>query len=159
MRTGSTTACQTMSRIEGHGISAEIPPGWDAEIYVRPDGDAALPILHLGTFSLPAGRGDFGGGAVERMGSRDIFISFSEYGAESVGTPLFSSTALTPIPPDSFDTQALQRPIPPQCGWQRFATISGRAFCLYIVLGHHRLRSRLAAEAERVVEGFAVGSR
>lgn len=148
-----------MARIEGHGIAVDVPAGWDAEIYVRPDGAAALPLLHMATFALPAGRGDFGGGAVERMGSRDIFMSLSEYGAESVGTPLFATGALTPVPPEAFDTQALQRPIAPQCGWQRFATLSGRPLCLYVVLGHHRLRARLAAEAQSVVETITIDPR
>lgn len=147
-----------MPTIEGHGISVDVPSGWDGEIYVRPE-EPALPVLHLATIALPAGRGDFGGGAVERLGSYDIFVSFSEYGPESVGTALFAAADLTPVPPDAFDTQALQRPIPPQCGWQRFATVANRPFCLYVVLGNHRLRARLAAEAQAVVETIAVNPR
>lgn len=149
-----------MTRIEGHGLAATLPSGWEGEIFLRPDDTGAtMPVLHAATFALPAGRGDFGGGAVETMGHYDTLVVLAEYGADSVGTPLFSASSLGPIPPDEFQTQALQRPIPPQCGLQQFATIGGRAFCLYVVLGNHRLRAQLAPAAETVVRSIEVTPR
>jgi hypothetical protein len=146
-----------VTRIEGYGIAVDLPDGWEGQISVRSDAEGPVkPVLHAATFTLPPGRGDFGGGAVERMSDYDAFIALCEYDAESAGTPLFATTSLGPLPPDEFHTQALQRPLPPQCGTQQFATLAGRAFCLYVVLGNHRLRGQLAPAAEAVVTSIEV---
>lgn len=149
-----------MIRIENHGLAADLPDGWDGQIFVRsgPEG-ATMPVLQAASFALPAEGGDFGGGAVEQMGDYDVFVALCEYGSDSVNTPLFSSSTLGGLSPDDFHTQALQRPLPPQCGTQQFVTIAGRAFCLYVVLGNHRLREHLVPAAEGVVATITVAPR
>jgi hypothetical protein len=70
------------------------------------------------------------------MGARDAFIALLEYGAESVGTALFSWPGV-PRPLDArwFRANQLERTIAGQVGLQRFFTEQGRAFSLYVVLG------------------------
>ena len=78
-----------MATIRAHGIDVGLPAGWDGRISVRADGapEAAFtaagthaatlrsrPVVHLANFGLPADRGDFGSGAVELMGDRDVFV-------------------------------------------------------------------------------------
>jgi len=77
--------------LQAYGLGSSAPKGWESAIYRREpevvsvrsaDGLAftrataePTPILHLANFPLPAERGDYGGGAVEQMGSGGIFIS------------------------------------------------------------------------------------
>jgi hypothetical protein len=144
--------------LTAEGLSVDLPTGWEGEIYVRPPEPGALatasaaaaagqarPVLQLADFALPPTRGDFGGGAVELMGPRNIFVSLFEHGPESVDTPLFAAAGPPwPVRPSDFGPNRLQRPLPGQGGGQWFFNQNGRAFCLYVVLGSYALRVLLA---------------
>ena len=130
-----------MSVLSAEGITVELPPGWEGAIgheSILDDGSVRNVIAHFATFPLPARRGDFGGGAVDLMGGGDVFIALFDYGRQSAGTSLFAAAG----PPASidaghFDRSVLQKPLPLQSAVQRFFTVSGRAMCLYIVVGSH----------------------
>jgi hypothetical protein len=148
-----------MARLEAFGLAAELPNGWDGEIYRR-DGEAlgfaplalganevVMPIVHLANFALPAERGDYGGGAVDTMGRGGIFISLLEHPAEEGGTALFAGKRVPwPLAASDFDPQQMQRPVGGQAGCQRFFTHNGRAFCLYVAIGSHLSRRMLVRE-------------
>lgn len=147
--------------LSGGGITVSLPAGWEGRIGVPaagartslggptvagtgPSGAAAgesdpggtvMPVTHLATFPLPASRGDFGSGAVDVMGGNDVLIALVEYGPECVDTPLFARGRVPTPEPNQFRPESLQRRILGQVGYQRFFTTSGRAFCLYVVLG------------------------
>ena len=154
-----------MAELSGHGFAVRVPAGWEAEIYRRaPDisvanlaadataRNAALgaadseglhypPIVHLSTIALPPERGDFGGGALGALTSRDVFISLFEYERRDTANALFAHDGPPwPLSPDDFDPSALRVALPGQTGCQRFFRHRGRAFALYVVLGSHALR-------------------
>jgi hypothetical protein len=143
-----------VTTLAAEGLSVDLPAGWEGEIYVRPPETVAgaatpaarvpgraRPVLQLADFALPRTRGDFGGGAVELMGPRNIFVSLFEHGPESVGTPLFATSGLPwPVAAGAFGPNRLQRPLPGQAGAQWFFHHRDRAFCLYAVIGSHSLR-------------------
>ncbi len=148
-----------MAELRAHGIAVVPPGGWDARISVRRDGvpETAFtasatrlpplqsrPVVHLANFGLPEDRGDFGSGAVELMGDRDVFIVLFEHGPAAAGTALFRSEGLPRVLRDGdFDASSLRRAIAGQSAHQAFFHESGRAFCLYVVLGSHLRRARL----------------
>lgn len=160
-----------MPTLSAHGITVAPPNGWDAQIFRRdpdplPDPLAAEglsamgatvtapPIAHLANFGLPPVRGDFGGGAVELMGSGAIFIALLEHPAEEASRALFAGNGIPwPFRPDDFAPDTLQRGIAGQAGLQRFFVAHGRPFCLYVVIGSHRLRRVLAREVNEVLAG------
>jgi hypothetical protein len=122
-------------RIAAHGISIELPPGWEGRIFRR--GEAG-PILHAATFALHAHDGDFGAAATGRMRSDDRFIALIEYrpeGSLRAGHGLFADAG-PPRPPHAheFGPRQLQVTRRGQLGWQRFFSASGRALCLYAVV-------------------------
>ncbi len=99
-------------------------------------GETTMPFLHLANFPLPPRRGAFGTGAVELMSGPDTLIVLFEYSADSLGTALFAPSRMPRVlHPGAFNSQALQRILPGQGGYQAFFTESGRAFSLYVVLG------------------------
>ena len=167
-------------RLAGHGLSIELPARWEGTIGRRPaDPGAAgvaagalrtvaaalpdeqlLPVAHLGTFALPADRGDFGSGAVDLMGTGDVFLALVEYGPECAGTALFAAQPRLPqLRPSQFGATRLQRVQKGQAGAQVFCTVGGRAFSVYAVVGSAARAARLAPEVNAVLAATEVQPR
>ena len=154
-----------MSRIAQEGITVDIPTGWEGRIVGRSvvadiksaiataaasDGKKTA-MVQIASFPLPAGVGDFGGGAVDLMGPTDLFITLFEYGPDSVGTPLFADQGIPKIKIDDPHPMTLRKLIDGQSGIQRFFTVNGRPFSLYVVFGSHIRRLRLVPTANDIL--------
>jgi hypothetical protein len=162
-------------RLSAHGISAAVPRGWDARIFRRAESEVAAapglgavgvprsgwtaPVLHLASFPLPDGRGDYGSGAIDHMGGGDVFVALVEFGRESVGTPLFLRAGLPRFRGADLSTASMQRPVTGMGGGQQFRTVSGRAFCCYAVVGSLARRSALAGLVNDALAGVVVEHR
>jgi hypothetical protein len=156
-----------MASLRAHGIDVGLPAGWDGRISLRADGapEAALtavgtrvatlrsrPVAHLANFGLPADRGDFGSGAVELMGDQDVFVVLFEYEPDATATALFRARGVPrALTLRDFDPATLRRGIAGQSAHQAFFQESGRAFCLYVVLGAHARRARLVPIVNQVL--------
>jgi hypothetical protein len=146
-------------RVAAHGLAVDTPTGWDARIYRRRQtevGEDNHPVLHAANFPLPAERGDFGSGAVDRMRGDDVLVVLIEYGADSAGTALFADQGLPRPRATDFDPRMLQRTLPGQSGAQWFFTSGSRAFCLYVVLGNHARRVRLMPRVHELLDQLAI---
>jgi|HubBroStandDraft_3_1064219.scaffolds.fasta_scaffold168656_2 hypothetical protein len=127
-------------RLAAHGISLQVPFGWEAR-FTGPsrqldDGGSAHAYLHAANFDLPLRRAPFGSGVVGEMGPSDAFVALLEYAPESAATPLFGARGVpTRLQGGDFSASALQRSLRGQSGCQRFFHVADRAFCLYVVLG------------------------
>jgi hypothetical protein len=155
-------------KVSAHGIGVELPAGWEARISRRDATRAAAagavgtphPIAHLGSFALPAERGDYGSGAVDRMTSTDSFVALVEHDGSSVGTALFAPVGLPrELRAAHFNPNALQRTIPGQGGYQRFFTEAGRAFSLYVVLGSYAGAATLVPTVNAVLRTIRIEPR
>jgi hypothetical protein len=147
--------------ITAYDLAINLPPGWDGAIYRREPTaqETTSPVVHAATFPLPARRGDFGSGAVELMGPRDVFVALVEYQPESARTALFALQGIpAPLRVTDFSPTALQRTIPGQAGVQRFFSQYGRAFCLYVVLGSFANRDALVPLASTVIQGLVIAA-
>jgi hypothetical protein len=150
------------TRIAAHGLRVALPERWEARLYRRDGvddswaGESNNPVLHLGNFALPPGRGDFGTGAVEVMGDGHAFVSLLEYDREEAGRPLFAASGRPRLTLRDFAANALQRRLPGQLGVQRFFTENGRPFCLYVVLGSRGQAAALVDEVNRVLDGVRI---
>ena len=93
------------------------------------------------------------------MRSHELLIVLFEHGPESVGTALFRSEGLPlPLRAADFGPDQMQRPIQGQAGVQKFFTVNGRAFCLYVVLGSFSNRAALVARANELLAGLDIDS-
>jgi hypothetical protein len=149
-----------MPRVAAFGLAMDLPDGWEGRLRRRtPEpGATAHAILHAASFALPVERGDYGGGAVERMTDDDVFVTVFEHDPAAAQSKLFAAQGVPArLPVASFSPVALQRVLPGQSGMQRFFTAQARAFCLYVVLGSHARRGVLAPRAEAVVRTLAIG--
>ncbi|MGI8710656.1 MAG: hypothetical protein ACR2LA_06660 [Acidimicrobiales bacterium] len=158
-------------KLQAHGIETDLPPGWEGRIFLRDrpapgtttrgaPGEAPNPVAHLANFALPEDRGDFGSGAVDLMGESDVLLVLFEYGAQEVGTALFRRRGLPArLIPSMFSASALQRTIPGQAGTQVFFTTTGRAFCLYAVLGRQSAALGVLPGANATLAATKIGPR
>jgi hypothetical protein len=147
--------------VHAHGLRVEAPTAWDVRIYRRsqdglPTEERTYPIVHAATFALPATRGDYGSGAVELMRPTDVLVVLLEQDREATGTRLFSRRGVPTVRARDFSPNALQRTLRGQSGVQYFFQTSGRAFCLYVVIGSHARRGRLANRADQLVASMSV---
>ena len=140
-------------RVAGHGISIDVPAGWEARIFRRGGGGA---VLHVASFELLDGDGDFGAAATGRMGADDLFAALIEYRVDDrlrAGVGLFAAAGL-PAPPEAheFNPMQLQVTRRGQLGRQRFFTRENRPYCLYLVIKPVRRRlERLTGELSKVL--------
>lgn len=141
-------------RLAGYRIEVDVPDGWDARIYKRPEGD---PTLHAGNFPLPVDDGDFGTGAVSSMGADGAFFVLTEYDPKLAGKGLFAPQGLpVPLQESQANPRELLRQLPGQAGIQRFFTTQDRAFCLYVVVGSVPSHAALVAKVNRVLRSVSV---
>lgn len=148
--------------MHAHGLRVDAPAAWDVRIYRRsPDlllaEERTYPIVHAATFPLPVTRGDYGSGAVELMRPSDVLVVLLEQDREATQTRLFSRHGIPTVHSRDFSPNALQRTLRGQSGVQYFFQAAGRAFCLYVVIGSHARRGRLAGVANQLVKSMAVG--
>jgi hypothetical protein len=140
-------------RSAAHGLSVDVPRGWEARI-VRPPESA--PYLHVASFALTADSGQFGAGATAAMGPDGAFAALVEYRIDRHAQPghgLFASRRWQPrLRVGEFGPDRLQVMRPGHLGAQRFFTTAGRPFCLYAVISPARRRpAQLLGELSAVL--------
>jgi hypothetical protein len=164
-----------VAKLRGHDLGCTLPAGWDGRISVRHDGAPEAfsmdgghevftavpqPVVHLANFALPEERGDFGSGAVELMGTRDVLIVLFEYEPANASQPLFKTNGIPRrLAAADFDPTMLRRGISGQAGYQTFFQEAGRAFCLYVVLGNGAGRTPLVNLVNSVLATVQIAPR
>jgi hypothetical protein len=148
-------------RLDAHGVRLSLPHGWSGRVFSR---GARAATVHAGDFPLSLVDGEFGDTSTGRMPERAVFMALTEYrpgqGLEP-GRGLFEAHRIPlPLDPAAFSTRGLQHHRPGQVGLQHFATLSGRPFCLYVVLaGPRRERGRRLPALDRVLRSLSVSRR
>jgi hypothetical protein len=148
-----------MTTLSAEGITVELPSGWEGLIGTSTeleDGSVRNVVAQFASFPLPARRGDFGGGAVDFMTTSDAFVVLFEYGRDAAGSALFGAEGVPEIASGHFDRAVLQRPMPLQSGVQRFFTVAGRAFCLYVVVGSHVDRAEILPAVNQLIGSLRI---
>jgi hypothetical protein len=158
-----------MSQLTGSGLAVDVPTGWDGRIYTRtpePGGrrpsaafapaETTAAVLHVASFPLPPETGDYGGGAVELMTGKDLLVVLFEHGPQSASTPLFAATSIPRLAATDVSTMQLQRLLEGQGGVQRFFTVAGRAFCLYVVFGSYARRVRTIPVVNGILDTLSI---
>ena len=162
-----------MSEINAHGLTMDVPAGWEGRIFRRqqagelraaevpgapaPAGEATLPIAHVATVPIPVDAADYGSDVVGTLGPDDAFIVLKEFTAVEASQALFARAGLPRVlDPEGFDPNTLQRTLPGQAGQQIFFNEGGRAFCLYVVIGDWRRRHEVAPSINAVLATMTI---
>ncbi len=120
-------------KLAGHGISVEVPAGWEARITRRGEG----AVLHVASFALKASDGDFGAAATGRMRRGDAFLALVEYVDPQLIRPnvgLYRPSRPPAPAVQDFGPMSLQVTRAGQWGWQRFFTHARRTCAVYAVI-------------------------
>ena len=142
-----------MTRLSGHGLSLDLPEGWDARVTQR----RGQVTLHAASYPLPARDGEFGPGAIARMPRDGVFLALTEYRRALAGSRLYQRNGPPKrLPPGELSARAVLNARPGQVGLQRFFAAHGRPFSLYLVVGSARGRRHLAAQANVVLRTLSV---
>jgi hypothetical protein len=161
-----------VSELAGDGVEVSLPTGWDGRLSSRPaesteqvasaqtagaaEPDARDVLVQFANFPLPAEMGDFGGGVTPTMGPRDVLVILAEYGDGAPGTALFAAQGMPRLRTNDFDPATVRYTMPGQSAVQRFFSVNGRAFCLYVVLGAHRRRVGLVGLVNEALAGIRI---
>ncbi len=149
-------------RFVAGGLSLELPTGWEARMRRQEASQPGRPgnvVLHAATVPLPATRGDFGSGVVERLGADDALVTLLEYDHRDADKVLFAARRLPAPRPSDFSPSVLQRTVGQATGAQWFFAVAGRPFALHIVLGSHARRSPGAVRVAALLRGLTIGAR
>lgn len=155
-----------MTDLRGHGLRLTLPSGCEGRIAALPPAvgpgevvaaDAATTALvQVATVPIPPDAGDLGGGVVQALTSRDLFFSLGEFGAESVGTALFAPQGIPQLRPADASPSTLRLMLPGQSAIQRFFTVNGRPFSLYVVFGSHTRRIGLVGVTNDILGSLQI---
>ncbi|MCW2598870.1 MAG: hypothetical protein JWM02_699 [Frankiales bacterium] len=137
------------------GFDITVPPGWHVAGRNRDNVPGTL-LVHAATVPLPRIRGDFGSGVLPTLDPDDVFVCLFEYDREAVGTALFQSKGVPRPRPSEFDPSAMQWVRPGMSGGQWFFNTSGRAWCLFAVLGSHARRQPGALKVGALLRGVRI---
>ena len=157
-----------MGEINAHGMTVNVPAGWEGRIFRRkeagevrtaevpgaeaPVGEHTFPLAQFATVPLPVDAADYGSDVVESLGPGDVFVVLKEFAPEEGSSALFARAGLPrALDPEAFNPGTLQRTLPGQAGQQIFFNEGGRAFCLYVVIGDFRRRGELVSAVNRVL--------
>lgn len=127
-------------RIDGYGISLDLPPGWEGQImggeHDIPPGAIGTPVVHAGNFPLrpPDDTNAYGTAEVRSMLPGDIFLALLEMDSDWAGDGLYSEKGFPELKPSDFSLATLQVGMPGRVGVQRFVHDASRTFVVYAVV-------------------------
>jgi hypothetical protein len=145
--------------LHGHGVRLAMEPGWEARVRSQAPSQAGRSgntLLHASTVPMPAERGDFGSGVVDKLGPDDVFVSLFEYDRSEASSALFAAQGLPVVRPSDLSPAAMQRTLPGQTGGQWFFTVAGRPFCLFVVVGSAARRIAGVKRVNALLAGLTV---
>ena len=124
-----------MVRIAGHGVAVEIHPGWEARVW-RPD--VAPPavrgaVVRLANFALPVTKNTYAAEVADDLLPGHVLVSLVELDPSIAARGLYAAQGAPTVGIDDLDPRALQAAGPGRLGVQRFFSLDGRAFSLYVM--------------------------
>jgi hypothetical protein len=142
-----------MTLLADRGLEVDVPPGWEGRIFTPrlPPPAENHPVLHLADIPLPFERSSYVETAATLDGRRGgLVCSLVSFAPELADVGLYAPQGVPRIHARDLDPRALQIPVPNGAGVQRFFSVNGRPFSLYIVASvdrHTAARLRIASDA------------
>ena len=125
-----------MVRLAGHGLAVEVHPGWEARVW-QPDVAApAVPgaVVRLANFPLPVTKNTYAAEVADDLRPGDVLVSLVELDPALADRGLYAGQGVPRVRADELDPRAIQAAGPGRLGVQRFFSLHGRAFGLYVMV-------------------------
>jgi hypothetical protein len=149
-----------MTELRGHGLALSIERGWEGRIFVPQEPPPAEnhPIVRLANFALPTTADTYAEDVADSLRPGQLIASLVEFSARLADRGLYAPQGVPAFGVDDLDPRALQRHLPGRFGLQRFFSVRGRAFSLYVIArdGHGLAASLRSLQAQ--VRGVVVSA-
>ena len=124
-----------MSELRAHGISLPIHRGWEARVWVPdlPPPAENHPVVRLANFALPSSRNTYAEDVADGLRPGQVVASLAEFSPALADRGLYEPQGVPRVHVGDLDPRAVQRQGHGRAGVQRFFSVRGRAFSLYVV--------------------------
>jgi hypothetical protein len=122
-------------RLAGHGVAVEVYPGWEARVWRPEVAVPAVPgaVLRLANFPLPVTKNTYAAEVADDLRPGDVLVSLVELDPSLADRGLYAAQGVPSVRVDDLDPRALQAAGPGRLGVQRFFSLRGKAFSLYVM--------------------------
>jgi hypothetical protein len=122
-------------RLAGHGVAVDIHPGWEARVWRADAAPPAVPgtVVRLANFPLPVTKNTYAAEVADDLKPGDVLVSLVELDPSLADRGLYAAQGVPLVRVDDLDPRALQAAGPGRLGVQRFFSLQGRAFSLYVM--------------------------
>jgi hypothetical protein len=124
-----------MTELRAHGLGLTLHRGWEARIWMPQEPPPAEnhPVVRLANFALPQTKDTYAEDAAEDLRRGQVVASLAEFSPRLADRGLYASQGVPHFSRQDLDPRALQRHLPGRFGLQRFFSVRGRAFSLYVI--------------------------
>jgi hypothetical protein len=150
-----------MSELRAHGLTVPIRRGWEARVWVPdvPPPAENHPVVRLANFALPPSRDTYAEAIADTLEPGHVVASLAEFSPTLADRGLYAPQGVPRVGADDLDPRAVQRQARGRAGVQRFFSVGGRAFSLYVVARDGRgLAEAMQALGEQLA-GLVVDAR
>ena len=135
-----------MSELRAHGLGLRVRRGWEARVWMPdlPPPAENHPVVRLANFALPNSRNTYAEDVADALRPGQVVASLAEFSPHLADRGLYAPQGVPRVGVEDLDRRAVQRQARGRAGVQRFFSVHGRAFSLYVVAsGGHRLAEAL----------------
>jgi hypothetical protein len=124
-----------MTELRAHGVGLTLHPGWEGRIWLPTEPPPAEnhPVVRLANFALPQTKDTYAEDAAEDLRPGQMLVSMAEFSPRLADRGLYAPRGVPRFTREDLDPRALQRHLPGRSGLQRFFSMRGRAFSLYVI--------------------------
>jgi len=124
-----------MTELRAHGLAVTLHRGWEARILMPKEPPPAdnHPVVRLANFAMPPTRDTYAEDAAEELAAGQVLASVVEFSPRLADRGLYAEQGVPRFTRDDLDPRALQRHLPGRFGLQRFFSMHGRPFSLYVI--------------------------
>ena len=150
-----------MTQVRAHGLAVSTHRGWEVRIWMPdlPPPAENHPVVRLVNFAMPSTKNTYAEDVADELRPGQVIASLAEFSPASAGSGLYAPQGVPKLRIDDFDPRAVQRAIPGRSGLQRFFTVAGRAFSLYVIARDGAGLARAVDELGRQLQGLVVDAR
>jgi hypothetical protein len=124
-----------VTELSAHGITMPLRRGWEARVWVPdlPPPAENHPVVRLAHFALPNSRNTYAEDVADGLRPGQVVASLAEFSPALADRGLYAPQGVPRVQVEDLDPRAVQRQGHGRAGVQRFFSVRGRAFSLYVV--------------------------
>jgi hypothetical protein len=121
--------------VRGHGLAVRIATGWEARMWLPDLPPPAInrPVVRLANFALPFSRDTYADDVADTLEPGGVVASLVEFEPGLAGHGLYASEGVPTFGARDLDPRVVQVQGDGRVGVQRFFSVEGRAFSLYVI--------------------------